>query len=56
VRAAPSRANSTPVGERNYDLASGKLFSRAACGVGLLTEVQEVACLGVYRTQRYRHL
>jgi hypothetical protein len=56
VRAAPSRATSTLVGERTYDLAFGKLLSRAACGVGPLTEVQEVTCLGVYRTQRLRNL
>lgn len=56
VRAAPSRANFTLYGERTHDLASGKLLSRPATGAGLLTEVQEVACLGVYRTQRWRHL
>jgi hypothetical protein len=56
ARAALSRANSTLVGERNYDLASGKLLSRAACGVGLLTEAQELVCLGVYLTERLRYL
>jgi hypothetical protein len=56
VRATPSRVKSTLDGERTDDLASGKLLSGAACGVGLLTEVQEVACLGVYRTQILRHL
>ena len=44
MRAAPSRTNSNLVGERTFREAA----LRTACGVGLLAEVQEVACLGVY--------
>ena len=48
MKTAHSKANCTSDGEQTYCLASGKPLSRADCGVGLLTEVREVACLGVF--------